>query len=59
MTRLGLARCPAQLEARLIEARGFGHLGSALGSTGYSWFGSSRLLAQARLGTPDLGSEIN
>ena len=33
-------------------------LGSALES-GYSVFGSSRLLAQVRLGAPDLGSGIN
>ena len=61
ISRLGLARPrgPAQLEARLIEARGLGHLGSALGSAGYSGFGSSPPLAQARLGTPDLGSGIN
>ena len=44
-----MARGPAQLENRLTEARGLGHLDSArLGSAGFSGFGSSRLLAQAR-----------
>ena len=51
MTRHDLARSSTQLGSILGSAR--------LCSAGYSGFGSSRLLAQARLGAPDLGSGIN
>ena len=53
--RLGSALSSASARPQLGSALGSARLGSA----GYSGFGSSLLLTQARLGAPDLGSGIN
>ena len=63
---LEIRLCPKLGSLQLGSPRlGLAWLGSArfdsvrLRSAGYSGFGSSRLLAQAQLGTPALGSGIN